>query len=200
MMPRDLAGAGNGAIALASHSKRVDRAMPEPGRPSMNKPMRTRTFFKSLTVIAVLILGVSVSATEQERDLVRYADKRLWMLERPLKDFLRQLPAIPRFDIADTANYKGYTAGWEIKECRLYLASFSATTNNQPFSIGLLFPERKLPFVADWYSGRIHIPSGKKTFAQGRYTFERVTILHVTNGVVITTNEMKHVREDRLHK
>jgi len=139
-------------------------------------------------------------ATEQGRDIVRFAGEQRSMLERPLNEFLRRLSAIPRFDIPNTANYKGYTATWEVKDSRLYLASFSATTNRQSFSIALLFPDRRLPFVADWYSGTIHIISGRGTLAQGYYTYERVTALRVTNGVVTATNEMRNVREDRLKR
>lgn len=155
-----------------------------------------RVFVAAAIVFAVL----QGFATEQGRDAVTFARQQDSILERPLDDFLGRLPKIPHFDIPNTANYKGYTASWEVKDSRLYMATFHATTNQQPYSISWLFPGRKLPIHADWYSGTLHIVSGKETLAQGRYTYERVTTLQVTNGVVLTTSRMSNVREDKLKR
>ena len=152
----------------------------------------------TIFALAVFALAVPTFETEQARDTITFAGQWHSTLARPLNDFLRRLPRIPRFDVPNTANYKGYTANWEVRDSRLYLASFSATTNGQPFSVTLLFPNRKLPIHADWYSGTVHIISGRETLAQGRYTYERDTALQVTNGVVTATNEMRNVIEDKL--
>jgi hypothetical protein len=129
-----------------------------------------------------------------------FAGQQDSILERPFNDFLKRLPVIPRFDVPSTANYKGYTASWEVKDSRLYLVTFDATTNHQPYSVSLLFSGRMVPIHADWYSGTVHIVSGRETLAQGRYTYERVTALQVTNGVVSATNRMTNVREDKLKR
>ncbi len=163
-----------------------------------SRTMHSQTLTRSLIVLAILAVAFQTFATEQARDAVTFAGQQRSMLARPLNDFLRRLPAIPRFDVPSTANYKGYTAGWEVRDSRLYLASFSATTNRQPFSLTFLFPGRKLPIQADWYSGALHIVSGQETLAKGYHTYERVTVLQVTNGVVTATNEMRNVREDKL--
>ncbi len=162
----------------------------------MHFPNVIRVFVAAAIVLAV----VQAFATEQGRDEITFAGQQDSILECPLNDFLGRLPKSPRFDIPNTANYKGYTASWEVKDSRLYMATFRATTNQQPYSLSLLFPERKLPIHADWYSGTLHIVSGKETLAQGRYTYERVTRLQVTNGVVIATNRMTNVREDKLKR
>ena len=166
----------------------------------LDHAMHNSSLIGMLGALAVIFVAVPVSATEQARDAVAFADQHNSMLERPLNDFLKRLPEIPRFDIPSTANYKGYTASWEVRDSRLYLASFSATTNHQPFSIASLFPNRKLPIHADWYSGTVHIISGRETLAQGYYTYARVTTLRITNGVVAATNEMSNVREDKLKR
>ena len=162
--------------------------------------MRFPTVTRVLAALTIIFAVVPAFATEQACDTITFARQHDSMLERPLNDFLRRLPAIPRFDIPSTANYKGYTASWEVKDSRLYLATFHATTNRQPYSILSLFPARKLPIHADWYSGTVHIISGRETLAQGRYTYERVTALQVTNGVVVATNRMTNVREDKLKR
>ena len=154
------------------------------------------------TVIALGLLAATlpISATEQDRDMLTFAGQQHPALERPLNDFLGRLRTIPRFDIPNTANYKGYRAAWEVRDSKLYLASFSAATNGQPFSVAFLFPGRRLPFFADWYSGTVHVVRGRETLAQGYYTYERITALRITNGVVTTTNEMRNIREDKLNK
>ena len=160
--------------------------------------MRLPTFIRVFGALAIVLAAIPAFATEQVRDTIALAGQQDSILERPLNDFLRRLPEIPRFDIPSTANYKGYTAIWEVKDSRLFLATFHATTNREPYSISSLFPGHKLPIHADWYSGTVHIISGRETLAQGRYTYERVIALEVTNGVVIATNRMTNVREDRL--
>ncbi len=157
--------------------------------------MLTRTKNRILTALVAFVVATPMLATEQLNDAITLAGKELSMLEYPLNDYLRRLPKIPRFDIPSTANYKGYNASWAVRESRLYLTSFNATTNRQPYSISLLFPDRKLPVFADWYSGTVHIVGGRATLAKGYTTYERVTALRITNGVVTATNEM---RSDKL--
>lgn len=162
--------------------------------------MHNPAFIGTLTTLAVIAAASSTFATDQARDTMAFAGQGYSMLERPLNDYLRRLPVIPRFDIPSTANYKGYTATWEVRDSRLCLASFSAMTNRQPYSVTLLFPDRKLPIPAEWYSGTVHLVSGRATLAQGYYTYERVIALRVTNGMVTATNELRNVREDKLKK
>lgn len=162
--------------------------------------MRFPSFIRIFGAFAIVLAAITAFATDQARDTITFAGQQDLMLERPLNDFLRRLPVIPRFDVPSTANYKGYTASWEVKDSRLFLATFHAATNRQPYSISSLFPSRKLPIHAHWYSGMVHITSGRETLAQGRYTYERVTALQVTNGVVIATNRMTNVREDKLKR
>jgi hypothetical protein len=162
--------------------------------------MRFPTFIRVFGALALVLVALPAFATEQARDTIAFAGQQDSMLERPLNDFLKRLPLIPRFDIPSTANYKGYTASWEVKDSRLFLATFHATTNRQPYSISSLFPGRKLPIQADWYSGTVHIVGGRETLAQGRYTYERVAALQVTNGVVVATNRMTNIREDKLKR
>lgn len=188
------------------HPSRVDSNLSIRCRPSLtlllddSYAMGNLPLIRTLIVLAIFAVIVPTSATEQARDTVKFAGQQNSMLARPLNDFLRRLPTIPSFDIPNTANYKGYTAGWEVRDSRLYLAAFSATTNRQHFPAMLLFPGRTLPIHAEWYSGTLQIVAGREALAQGYYTYERVTALQVTNGLVIATNEMRNVREDKLKR
>jgi hypothetical protein len=162
--------------------------------------MRFPPFTQRFGALLIVLAAVPAFATEQGRDTITFGSEQGSMHERPLNDYLRRLPVIPRFDISSTANYKGYTATWEVKDLRLSLATFHAKTNGQPYSVSFLFPGRKLPVHADWYSGLIHIIGGRKSLVPGGYTYERVTELQVTNGVIIATNLMTNVREDKLRR
>ena len=158
------------------------------------KSPRTRLMCACLLVGCIAL----ARATEQVKDSIKFAGQEHSILERPLNDFLRRSPSIPPFDVSHTANYKGYTASWLIKDAKCYLASFNATTNGHQFAVSSLFPSRHLPIVAEWFSGTIHIVIGRSTLAQSRYTYERITAVRITNGVVIATNELMNVREDQL--
>lgn len=162
--------------------------------------MRNTQFIRTLIALTVLVVATSAFATDQTRDAVTFAGRQELMLERPFNDFLGRLPAFPRFDVTSTANYKGYTARWEVKDSHLYLTSFIATAHGRPVAYTLFFPNRNLPILSDWYSGTIHITSGRDSFAQGYHTYERVFTLSLTNGVVTATNEMRNVREDKLKR
>ena len=160
----------------------------------------SQAFIRQLVGIGIFVAGSTSLATEQSRDIVSFGGQQFSMLERPLNDHLRRLPTMPRFDVLATSNWKGYVAGWEIKDSRLYLSFFEASTNGRPISVASLFPGRKLPILADWYSANLNLIMGKSVFDGGRFTFDRVTALYVTNGVVMATNEFRNIREDKLTK
>src|SRR5688572_18193531 len=115
----------------------------------MTLKMRSSNVIRVLVAAAIAFTIGQAFATDQGRDAITFAGQQDSILERPLNDFLGRLPKSPRFDIPNTSNYKGYTASWEVKDSRLYLATFQATTNRQPYSISSLFPGRKLPIPAD---------------------------------------------------
>jgi hypothetical protein len=146
-----------------------------------------------VSLLSALVAGLPVLATEQEKDQVRFGDGDLLLLEVPLNDYLRRLPVLPRFDPDTTANWKAYRAEWAIRDARLYLTAFWAVTNRTPASETMLFPGRKVPILADWYSGKLHIVEGM-FWEGGDWTYKRVTALGVTNGVIATTNVMKDMR------
>jgi hypothetical protein len=163
-------GAGRGVVFGGMNQGRAKRE--GSGRPKWR--------VKCMALLLTLFAFCSF-ATDQVRDIVTFRGERSTTLERPLNDFLRRLPTVPRFDVSSTANYKGYTATWELKDSRLFLKSFNATTNGHPFSVAWLFPTRSLPILADWYSGTLHIVDGSN----------RLVALNITNGLVNATNEMR---------
>jgi hypothetical protein len=104
---------------------------------------------------------------------------------------------VPEFEWRTTSNYKGYIAGWEVKDGSLLLVAFEAQRDGKPVPVESFLPGKKLPLPADWYTGPVRIPVGKPKGAGGGYwgaTFERVIVLHVEKGKVVKTEELKDMR------
>ena len=152
-------------------------------------------FLLSLFFLAVVDLAW---ATQQEEDTIKLQDGIGFLLERPLNEYIRTLNPMPKFDVPRTSNYKGYEAAWEIRDSRLFLTTFTAATGRAPQPVSVLFPGRELPILADWFSGPLHIISGKTIRARGYQTFEHVTRYQVAKGVITATEELRNVREDKL--
>src|SRR5215211_2625836 len=117
----------------------------------MNAPLRLALM---ATAAVALAWPTDVRATVQERDAVRFEGRDAFMLEVPLNELLWQREDVPEFDWPRTSNWKGYTAAWEVKDGALFLVSFVARANGKEFPFESLFPGRKMPVLADWYTGR----------------------------------------------
>ena len=133
---------------------------------------------------AALVCATSTAdATEQIWDEVRFERKTYGTAQAPLnglwtKDGQLELP---EFDVASSANWKGYTAAWEITDGCLYLTEFKASRNGKVVEVSEILPGRKLPAFAGWFTGRLIVPIGEKD-AYG--TWSSILVFHVTNGRV----------------
>jgi hypothetical protein len=152
--------------------------------------MRLQTILLGLCLTAVL----PALATEQQLDEMRYYGERVVILEHPLSEKIWPKPSDhpkPQFDIHSTANYKGYEATWEIRDSKLVLVGFSADMQGEEFPIERLFPGRKLPVLADWYSGPLTIVYGHGRLVKGYRHYERAVIIRIKKGVVLESKEEK---------
>ncbi len=138
-----------------------------------------------LAIVAWLALPSSATATQQVVDAVRYQGQDLWMDECPLSHLWSQLGLSPGFGpTVWSNNWKGYRAGWEVKDDRLYLTAFAAEVRGRPASVGDILPGYTLPVFADWYTGKIHIPIG----SPGLAVYARIIVLEVEKGRVVGTS------------
>ncbi len=62
---------------------------------------------------------------------------------------------VPQFDLDSTANWKAYTAAWEIRDGKLWLATFPAQFKGKPFDAEKM-PGMPLPAEATWLCGASH--------------------------------------------
>lgn len=132
-------------------------------------------------------------ATTQEKDEIIYETKTYTIEEVPLNNYLEKLDPIPEFDVPNTANYKGYTAKWEIKDNKLCLIKFQAKRDNQEVQISEIFPDSEtLPVEATWYNGKITINLEELLFHYGEFLSPTTLVLTIENGKIINKEKQKN--------
>ncbi len=151
--------------------------------------------------------------TAQIADSLNYEGKLFSLFANPLESYYKQHPPRPDFAAQTTMNWRGYGAGWEIAEGRLYLVGLSGTVcvrspeeggRKSSFckighhgkckieKVGLndLFTSSTGKVFADWYTGEVRIPHGEMLeYIHAGYAskFERYLLINIENGVVTGT-------------
>ncbi|EMB17566.1 putative secreted protein [Rhodopirellula europaea 6C] len=133
-----------------------------------------------LLLMFTLLNSTFCLATDQVWDKVVVEGKQQYVREHPLAGYWTRENR-PRFDPISTANWKGYTTRWEIRDSTLYLTSFDATIDGQPVDPESIFGEGKLPIPANWFTGKLTVlrrgfpvPFDKPHFASASlYLIER---------------------------
>jgi len=162
---------------------------------------------KTLLVLVILAINLSVYATEQVPDLLYYQDKKFmlntgWGHPSPLQTYFYQNNIEYPFEMLSTANYRGHVATWDIVDNKLFLREisieeskyspdkFNVKSNNDSLS------KKDLVF-ADWFSGVIECQLIDK---QGDRDFDVSYYFHLRKGEVINTQivtakDFKRVQE-----
>ena len=106
----------------------------------------------------------------------------------PLTQYWNLGGARPAFKINCTANWRGYTASWDLCDERLYLTGLHGTLEDGgKASLSLMFPGYPGRVFAHWFSGELIIPQGDivERFHRGYGgTWERSLRIMVSHGVV----------------
>jgi hypothetical protein len=157
-----------------------------------------------LPVVTVLFWSRPAPATNQRGDIIRFEGVDRPLVEYPLNSLFWQMSEPPEFEMITTANYKGYLAEWEIKGGAQFLRSFEGRLKGEMVGPEVILPGRKLPVLADWYTGRLRIAAGdvvRDPPGSGFHdlVFARVVVLHVEKGRVVRSEEFKNfrIRSDR---
>ncbi|MBD2747774.1 hypothetical protein IC232_13805 [Microvirga sp. BT688] len=108
--------------------------------------------------------------TEQLCDRIRIDVEWHPLTETPLKGILDRISSKPCFAPTTSANWRGYTADWEIVDRQLFLVRLNGTldqtlvgslTREQQRELqGLLGSDRR-PIFADWVSGTLSFGKGR---------------------------------------
>lgn len=133
--------------------------------------------------------------TTQTMDTIFYRGNEFMLAEEPLGS----LRPRPRFMAVSTANHRGYTAVFSIVGSCLFLVAASGHLEDGSGGGDALvhfFPDAKAPVLVDWFSGELHLWSGRHVgFADMDPVFENETILTVESGVIMGERTVKHAQQ-----
>jgi hypothetical protein len=125
--------------------------------------------------------------------------KPYWLESLPLEPLLYSLDPPPDFGrwIRTWASclWRGYIGHWQIIDGKLFLTRLGTYDDDVDIDLDYLFPGRKPPIFASWYSGKLRVPVGDQLLYvhmgwQSRY--ERERILHVRHGHVVKERNVDH--------
>jgi hypothetical protein len=119
-------------------------------------------------------------------DKVIHEDQEYLLYCEPLEMFWDDPNPKPDFIPPHTACWRGYIASWMIQDGRLFLAGIE--TENEHLKMDSVFPGKKSPIFADWFSGRLRIPQGEMLqYIHMGYEsrYESDLFLFVENGTII---------------
>lgn len=146
--------------------------------------------------------------TAQIGESLRYNGKNYLMATQPFDIYLKN----HRIKTAPTcsANWRGYYGQWKIEKGKLFLVAISANipTKERKFllagwndcstaNLNYFFPGKK-KVLAEWFSGKIRIPTGKMLeYIHMGYAsiFEKELILEFKNGIMISEKEIDNRAE-----
>lgn len=99
--------------------------------------------------------------TAQSGERLIYNNEIYRMAAEPLEQYLSNLSDRPALYFPNTACWRGYYGGWEIKDNKLYLVELIIYPEHDKVAdIEFLFPGKQEVF-AEWFSGEIRVPKGQ---------------------------------------
>lgn len=151
----------------------------------------------TIAVVALAAIFPTMAlATAQIPDRILIDGQDYALQTNPLESWLAASEWKPPEEATiSSANWRGYTASWEITEGQLVLRDVTiqvvadGSGDYAPQSIlGDLFPSTAAPVVADWYSGALIVPDGQMTrYVHMGYgsSYERYQVLRIAGGRVV---------------
>ena len=145
-----------------------------------------RTLLTTATLLVfVAWLAAPANATDQAMDGVAIDGEEYYFIETPMSPYWSETQPVPQFDPDSTANWKGYTATWEIRDGKLWLATFTAQFKGKPFDAEKMLGTR-LPAEATWLCGPLHAVNNVQFSGVTRYS-DKATRLFFVDGVLKKT-------------
>lgn len=131
--------------------------------------------------------------TAQMCDTIILEDQEFLVYSEALELFWDDLNPKPDFEPLHTACWRGYIASWMVQDGRLFLSGIE--TKNENLKMDSVFPGKKSPIFADWFSGRLRIPKGEMLqYIHMGYEsrYESDLFLFVENGTIINQESVKN--------
>jgi hypothetical protein len=123
------------------------------------KRLRLKIMIAVLGVLGFLVPEAALGTT-QFSDILYFNGQKHYLDSLPLEQYNDPGNPLPKFRAPNTATWRGYIATWEIDGDVLYLKAIRAWTDQGQVGLPALFPGRKGPVPATWFSGRLKIPQG----------------------------------------
>jgi hypothetical protein len=142
-----------------------------------------------LTVLGVLCFLVpeAALATTQCSDILYLNGQEHSLESLPLEQYYGPGNPRPKFRAPNTATWRGYIATWEIDRGVLHLKAIRAWTDQGEVGLEALFPGRKGPVAAAWFTGKLRIPQGKILKPGVPYPiYEKYLMITVKKGRVVS--------------
>jgi hypothetical protein len=142
-----------------------------------------------LVVLSVFYFLVpkAALATTQFSDILYLNGQKHALDSLPLEQYYSPENPRPKFQAPNTATWRGYIATWEIDRGILYLKAIRAWTYQGEVSLEALFPGRKSPVAATWFTGKLRVPQGKILKpAVPHPIYEKYLMITVEKGRVIS--------------
>jgi len=121
----------------------------------------------SLTIMLAVFGGLgflvpeAALATTQFPDILYLEGQKHSLVSLPLEPYYGPGNPRPKFRAPNTATWRGYIGTWEIDRGVLYLKAIRAWTDRGEVGLPALFPGRKGPVAASWFTGKLKIPQGE---------------------------------------
>jgi hypothetical protein len=141
-----------------------------------------------LAVLGVLgfLVPQAALATTQFSDILYLNSQKHSLVSLPLETYYGPGNPRPKFRAPNTATWRGYIATWEIDRGVLYLKAIRAWTDQGEVGFPALFPGRKGPVPATWFTGKLKVPQGKiLKVAVPHPIYEKYLMITVEKGRVL---------------
>jgi hypothetical protein len=150
-----------------------------------------------LGVLGLLWPGKAL-ATTQISEILYLNGQKHSLDSLPLEQYYNPKNPRPQFRAPNTATWRGYLATWEIDRGVLYLQAIRAWTDRGEVGLAELFPGRKAPVAATWFTGQLKVPQGKMIKpAVPQPIYEKYLMIKVEKGRVISQEVVDYIERNR---
>jgi len=147
-----------------------------------------------LPVLLLLLFAAPAWPTAQMPERITYEGETGSLFTNPLESYFTKDNPRPPFAAPHTACWRGYVGSWEIREDTLFLAGIQAWIRDgdgkaAPVAFEAVFPGKRAPVKAEWFTGTLRIPRGKpiRYVHMGYQTvYEEEVLLRIEKGNVVS--------------
>jgi hypothetical protein len=159
--------------------------------------LRLKIMLAAFGVLGLLVPETAL-ATTQFSDILYLNGQKHSLDSLPLESHYGPENPRPDFRAPNTATWRGYIATWEIDRDVLYLKSIQAWTDQGKVGLEALFPGRKGPVPATWFTGKLKVPQGKILKpAVPHPIYGKYLLISVEKGRVVNQEVMDNPGETR---